>query len=349
MENEALAQATDGMEQGYNENSLIQKSAIQSSNIYIQQAINALDTDPLPLIMIADYGSSHGSNSVYAIQQIIQTLKERKKIDSDKQQILVVHNDLPTNNWKLLFEVLGKDNSYYGVASGRSFYERCLPSNSLAIGYSSMSMHWLSRKPCNLSDRCLVDCTRDDSETKAFKNQAALDYEHFLEHRSYELLPGGILILGILDGGSDEDTHKHADILYRCAQAFLSSAELLDFTIPIYCRTYDECVDHQLFAKHNFELIIADVVIVDSPLGRQLENGEITLDDLARTETTAVRSALEYPLKQALLINGQRSAEEIETVLNQYWNMHETEVKEHLCAFTNDLKVINLVLKKLKK
>lgn len=344
-----VARATEGMGQGYNENSLTQKSAIQSSTSYIHQAVNALNIDNLPLVIIADYGSSHGVNSVHAMDLIIQVLKETKKIADDKQRILVVHNDLPSNDWPSLFEILGKNSSYYGVASGRSFYEQCLPINSLAIGYSSMSMHWLSHKPCNLSGRCLVDYTCDDSETNAFKQQAALDYTHFLEHRSRELLPGGVLILGLLAGSSDESNRDHANILYRCAQAFLSPRELLDYTLPIYCRSYTECVDQALFAKHHFELIVADFVCVQSPVAKQLECGKITMDDFARTETLAVRSALEYPLKQALLINRERSMEEIETVLNQYWNMHEAEVKKHPQMFKSDLKVINLVLRKLNK
>ena len=349
MNADTFARATEGMGQGYNENSFAQKSAVQSSTSYMHQAANALNIDTSALVIIADYGSSHGVNSVHAMDLIIQALKETKKIADSEQRILIVHNDLPTNDWPSLFETLDKNNSYYGVASGRSFYEQCLPPNSLAIGYSSMSMHWLSRKPCNLSDQCLVDCTRDDSETNAFKRQAALDYTRFLEHRSRELLPGGVLILGLLADSSDENNREHSDILYRCAQAFLSSEELLDYTLPIYCRSYIECVDQELFAKHNFELIVADFVRIESPVGRRLENGEITLDDFARTETLAVRSALEYPIKQALLINRQRSMEEIEKILNQYWNMHETEVKKQPQMFTSDLKVINLVLRKLKK
>jgi hypothetical protein len=245
-------------------------------------------------------------------------MEESNKIDKSKQQIFVVHNDLSTNDWPSLFEILNKTNSYHGVASGRSFYEQCPPSNSLAIGYSSISMHWRSCKPCNLSSKCLVDCTQNDSKTNAFKKQAALDYGQFLEYRSHELLLGGVLILGITTDSTGQDTREHARILYRCTQALLSSEELIDYTIPIYCRSYAECVNDTLFAKYNLELIKADLVNVKSPFSQQLQDGTIILDGFARIETLAVRSDLEYSLKQTLLINKQRLIEEIEELLNQY-------------------------------
>ncbi|CAF2673271.1 unnamed protein product [Rotaria sp. Silwood2] len=341
-------QTIQGMGQDYNTNSLTQMAAVKLSDAYIRQGIDALEIESSPLVIMADYGSSHGSNSMYVMQFIIQTLKEVKKLDEDKQQILVVHNDLPTNNWTSLFDILTKNRSYHGVASGRSFYQQCLPNNSLAIGYSSTSLHWLSHKPCNLSDQCLVHCSRNDDEINAFKRQAALDYAHFLEYRSRELVHGGILILVILEDNG-KDTRDHGDLLYRCARAVLSPQELLDYTLPIYCRSYSECVDHDLFAKFDLELIKSDTVNVKSTLGEQLRNGEITLDYLARVQTIAVRVALEYPLKQALMTNGQRSAEEIDKILDQYWDLHEKGMKEKLDDFGADMMVIILVLKKTKK
>ena len=74
---------------------------------------------------------------------------------------------------------------------------------------------------------------------------------HCLEHRSRELLPGGVLILGILADNSGQDTCEHVDIVYRCTRAFLSPQELLDYTLPIYPHSYAECVDHDLLYPGN--------------------------------------------------------------------------------------------------
>jgi hypothetical protein len=78
------------------------------------------------------------------MKTIIDYLRETNKL-TDNQQILAVHNDLSTNDWKSLFEVLQEKNEYYGIASGKSFYEQCLPNNCLSIGYSSTSIQWPSR------------------------------------------------------------------------------------------------------------------------------------------------------------------------------------------------------------
>ncbi|CAF3635684.1 unnamed protein product [Rotaria socialis] len=182
-------------------------AAVKLPDGYIRQAIDALEIENLPIIIIGDYGSSHGSNSVYTMQFIIAALKETKIFDENKQQIFVVRNALSTND---LFEVLANNRSYYGVTSGRSFYEQCLPSNSLAFGYTSTSLHWLSTKPCNLSDQCLVHGSRNESEINEFEQQAALDYAHFLEYRSRELVHGGVLVLVIL-ANSEKDNRDHVD------------------------------------------------------------------------------------------------------------------------------------------
>lgn len=340
--------ATQVMGQDYNKNSQVQMAAVRVSADYINKAVNVVEIDTSPMVIICDYGSSHGSNSAYAMEFIIQKLKEANKIDEDKQRILVVHNDLPTNDWAPLFEILNNNKSFYGVASGRSFYEQCLPSNTLAIGYTSTALHWLSQKPCNLSDQCLVHGSRNENEINEFKKQAAHDYARFLEYRSRELMPGGVLVMVILaDDG--KNSREHADLLYGCAQAVLSPEELLNYTLPIYCRSYAECVDNDLFKKLDLELVVADTVEVKSNLGEKMRNGEITIDFLAQAMTKGVRTAFEYPLKQVLTSNGQRSAEEINKILDQYWDLHEQGMKQQSYDFNTDMVVINLVLKKKSK
>jgi hypothetical protein len=124
---------TLGMTGSYNENSIQQFVAVQSSLPFIKQAVDALDIIPssFPLIL-ADFGSAHGSNSMYAMKAIIDCIQQCKKNDS--RNFLIIHNDLPTNDWTAFFDLINKDKNYFGLASGRSFYEQCLPSNSLTVG-----------------------------------------------------------------------------------------------------------------------------------------------------------------------------------------------------------------------
>ena len=150
------------MRTGYNENSSPQLMAAEISIEHIRQAINTLNKkDSSSPFMIADFGASHGSNSMHVMKMIIHYLKETNKIENEKE-VLVVHNDLPTNDWTTLFDLLNKDGFYKGMASGRSFYELCLPSKCVSVSYSSPSIHWLSRKPCNVSNHCASQFAQGD-------------------------------------------------------------------------------------------------------------------------------------------------------------------------------------------
>jgi hypothetical protein len=220
-------------------------------------------------LIIDDFGASEGRNSVYVMKTIIDYLRKTK---NDMREPLVVHNDLPTNDWTSFFQLLIDDNSYKGVASDRSFYEQCLPNDSLSIGYLAASIHWLSSKPCNVSDHCYVGFARDLKEREAFKDQARLDYCHFLKNRSRELLRGGVLILAIYSRNDQEQSggEDAPELLYKCAQALpLTTEELLDFTIPWYLPSYKERVDEELCAQYSFQLIKSDMFPAKSPLFKQ--------------------------------------------------------------------------------
>lgn len=228
--------STSGMSGSYNLYSAGQKTTVLNSIPYIHQALDMFSSDS-SLIIIGDYGSSHGLNSFHGMKTIIDYLRETNKFTGNRQ-VLVVHNDLPTNDWKSLFNVLQGKQEYYGVASGKPFYEQCLPDKCLSIGYSSTSLHWLSCKPCNLSNHCIPICLdENDPGRLTFARQAQLGYTQFLLHRSCELAQGGVLILVIPsfnpvhNGPSPIDKVRHLRLLYECAQALLTPEELLDYTI----------------------------------------------------------------------------------------------------------------------
>ncbi|CAF3663667.1 unnamed protein product [Rotaria sp. Silwood1] len=337
------------MVESYNENSDPQLAAIESTIPYIREAINVLDIQqPSSPFIIADFGSSHGRNSMHVMKFIIQCLKETNKVE-DEKQILVVHNDQPTNDWTQLFNLLNKDNSYHSVANGRSFYESCLPPNSLSIGYSSTSLHWLSRKPCNISNHCASLFAQGD-ELKAFQEQARLDWTHFLEHRSHELIPGGVLIFLIpcVDDRGLSGIDIFRELLYKCAKSLLTSQELLDYTFPIYHRSYLECIDDQLFARCSFQLIKSDIGSVKLPFIERWQNKQMTVDEFARSITLYIRGWSESTLKQVLLINN-RSKQDIEQILNRFWSLFDHEArKEFYHLLDISINLTYLILKKMK-
>jgi hypothetical protein len=313
---------------------------------YIYSGIDAFDiSNSSSALMIADFGSSHGKNSIQTIKLIIDYLRKSNKL---RQSPIIIHNDLPTNNWTRFFQLLIADNSYQGLISGRSFYEQCLPSNCLSIAYSSASLHYLSKKPCNIMNHCYIHFA-NDTEREIFKKQSKIDFNLFIEHRSRELISGGILILNIpsVNEKGEMDFNSYFDLIYKCAHllSLLTTQELVDFTLPFYLRSLSECIDLELFHRCSLKLIKVELTCLKSLIFDQYRNKQITLDHFANAVTMMMRSGTEIILKQALQING-RSNEEIDKISIQFWSLVEEKIKDEV--YHNDINtyVTYLILKK---
>jgi SAM dependent carboxyl methyltransferase len=166
-----------------------------------------LDLDGRPVI-IADYGSSQGKNSLAPVHFAIRNLRSRI---GEHRPIVVFHIDQPTNDFNSLFEVLANDPDRYVLqephafpcAIGRSFYENVLPPESVHLGWSSYAAVWLSRIPTLIPGHFISLCSAGAPRAE-FERQGAQDWESFLSLRAGELLPGGRLVVvlpGIAENG----------------------------------------------------------------------------------------------------------------------------------------------------
>jgi S-adenosylmethionine-dependent carboxyl methyltransferase len=157
-----------------------------------------LDSGDQPVI-IADYGSSQGKNSMVPVQVAIRGLRHRL---GPNRAISVFHIDQPSNDFNTLFEILDADPDRYVVdepnvfpaAIGRSFYENVLPPSSVHLAWSSYAAVWLSRVP-RLIPGHFVALFGAGSVRAEFERQGAQDWEAFLSLRSKELRPGGRLVV----------------------------------------------------------------------------------------------------------------------------------------------------------
>jgi hypothetical protein len=103
-------------------------------------------------IVIADYGSSQGKNSLAPVGVAVKALRRRA---GRERPICVFHVDLPSNDFSSLFEVAQSDpDSYilhepnvFPCAIGRSFYRSVLPPGSVDVAWSSYAAHWLRSIP----------------------------------------------------------------------------------------------------------------------------------------------------------------------------------------------------------
>jgi hypothetical protein len=192
----------------YNRHATLQAADARLAIPFFEKAVRDVTLDPVDLpVVIADYGSSQGKNSLAPIRIAIGNLRPRL---GPNRPISVFHVDQPANDFNTLFEVLDVDPDSYALddanvfpcAIGRSFYENVLPPDSVHLGWCSYAAVWLSRIPTLISGHFIAR-RGTDAERAAFRRQAAQDWETFLSLRARELRPGGRLVV-VLPALNDE-------------------------------------------------------------------------------------------------------------------------------------------------
>jgi SAM dependent carboxyl methyltransferase len=167
-----------------------------------EQAAQMIDLDAggRPMVL-ADYGSSEGENSLAPMHAAIAVLRTRV---GQERPIFVYHTDLPGNDFGSLFGVLhSHPDSYlrneqkvFPSVIGRSFYQHILPPNYVDLAWSSYAAIWLSRIPCQIPNHFFALCSSSAVRAE-FARQAATDWETFLSFRATELRPSGRLVVAL--------------------------------------------------------------------------------------------------------------------------------------------------------
>lgn len=194
----------------YNRHARLQASGIGLALPFLEQAVRSITfnggSGP---VVLADYGSSQGKNSLAPMRTAIGALRARLGPD---RPISVVHVDQAANDFNTLFDVLHRDPDRYAsddpnvfpAAVGRSFYGSVLPPDHVHLGWSSYAVVWLSRAPMPIPGHFIF--IRSHGEVRAaFDRQGAEDWKRFLSLRAAELRPGGRLVVvlpGLGDDGS---------------------------------------------------------------------------------------------------------------------------------------------------
>lgn len=174
-------------------------------------------------IVIADYGSSQGKNSLAPMRAVIRRLRARV---GSERPITVVHVDQHANDFNTLFHVLHSDPERYSMddanvfpsAIGRSFYESVFPREQVALGWSSYAAVWLSRIPALIPGHFVALASTGDVRA-AFDRQATDDWKLFLSQRARELRPGGRLVV-VLPGLRDDGV-SGGETLFSAANTVL--------------------------------------------------------------------------------------------------------------------------------
>ena len=165
--------------------------------------IDALNSMSIPEdqsdFTFADMGTADGGTSLKLVENFINSLRKK----SPQLDINIVYVDQPKNDFNSLVQTvlgLGHFPSYletaenvYPFFSANSFYKQILPDNSLDFGFSATAMHWLSQKPCDLSQHVHM-VGAEGEEYLQFAEQGKKDWETILLHRARELKSGGQLV-----------------------------------------------------------------------------------------------------------------------------------------------------------
>jgi hypothetical protein len=186
----------------YNKNASIPAAGGLLALPLLEQAARLIELDGSDRpIVIADYRSSEGKNSLDPMRAAIAVLRAGAGLE---RPIFVYHTDLPANDFNSLFEVLESDpNSYirgernvFPSAIGRSFYQSVLPPDHVDLAWSSYAAVWLSRILRQIPDHFFIPCSTGAVRAE-FERQAALDWQTFLSLRAAELRPGGRLVVAL--------------------------------------------------------------------------------------------------------------------------------------------------------
>jgi SAM dependent carboxyl methyltransferase len=234
----------------YNKNSALQASGI-SLLLPLWTAICqnvACVGEPL---VIVDYASSQGRNSMAPMKIAIDALKRRNRSDTPVE---VIHTDLPDNDFSALFHALqDNENSYmagssnvYPAAIGRNYFQSLFAPDRVHLGWNTFSMQWLSRISVATPDHILSGLSQNDAVVAAVKKQLDDDWRSFLKLRAGEMRVGAKLLTaftGKMNGVSGWEwlCGELWGALKDMGQGNRASAEeIRKLSIPIAFRTQSE-------------------------------------------------------------------------------------------------------------
>ena len=190
------------------------------------------ETDKNGAFTFCDFGTADCKGS--SAQVAKEVLQQVRRFDP-RREVSIVFEDQPGNDFRPAFLEVQKalcsaDNGTPDQgrvllsAVGRSFFDRCLPTNSLHLGVSLLAAHFLNvtdsgntvgysfplLRSLRANDNNVTGLTETGrSQVEAIARKGAADWEQFLLCRGEELAVGGRLIVcAISDVESEPETEK---------------------------------------------------------------------------------------------------------------------------------------------
>ncbi len=279
---------------------------------------------------VADFGAAQGRNSLGPMRLTVEKIRRRTTVSTP---IVVIHTDLPQNDFGSLFALVeASPESYlrsvgnvFALVAGKSFYKRIFPDGYLSLGWTAISVHWLSKVPCNIPDHVYAQ-RAGQRVRKAYAEQASEDWQRFLGHRARELRPGGELIVVAVTtdetgntGGESLMDLTNEPVLAMVEAGFIRPEEYGRMNMPAYHRTMEEFTEPLRSGTLTEDLILKEGVRAEFPdqLWPQYEQtGDAKA--FAASYTEFMRAFTEAPLFAGL--DADRTPADRERLTNEYFN-----------------------------
>jgi len=246
--------------------------------------------------------------------------------------IVVIHTDLPQNDFGSLFALVeGSPESYlrsvdnaFTLAAGKSFYERIFPDGFLSLGWTAISVHWLSKVPCSIPNHVYAQRV-GETVREAYAEQASEDWRRFLGHRARELRPSGELIVVAVTtddtgstGGESLMDLTNDPLLSMVDARAICPEEYGRMNMPAYHRTMKEFTEPLRFGALTEDLILKEGIrakFSDQLWPEYEQRGDASA--FAASYTEFMRAFTEAPLFAGL--DADRTPTDRERLANEYF------------------------------
>ena len=300
----------------YNEHSLHQRNVAAAGTEMLRRAASSVGDHfvssggsfpPPDQLVLADYGSSQGANSVRPVRTAIDAFRATEGHAS--WPVTVVHVDLPENDWTSLFELVddpgrsyhGGDEGVFSLAAGISFFEQALPPGSVGLGWCSMAAHWVIDSGCSLEDHVFPSIA-EGTDRQCWSSAAGDGWRRFLAHRQSELRRGGQLVVNV--PVASPRYLPFFDLFEGCAvrardEGLVSPEEFASIVVPIFHQTKDELLGPVTTSETELEIVeIEGQVVADPSYATYAQDGD--RQDFADRATATARAWSEACFEQAL-------------------------------------------------
>jgi len=314
----------------YNEHSRPQQKADSLGLPLLERAVGEMTVPQGPEpATVADFGAAQGRNSLEPMRLAVEKMRRRTSLSTP---IVVIHTDLPQNDFGSLFALVeGSPESYlrsvdnaFTLAAGKSFYERIFPDGFLSLGWTAISVHWLSKVPCSIPNHVYAQRV-GETVREAYAEQASEDWRRFLGHRARELRPSGELIVVAVTtddtgstGGESLMDLTNDPLLSMVDARAIRPEEYGRMNMPAYHRTMKEFTEPLRFGALTEDLILKEGIrakFSDQLWPEYEQRGDASA--FAASYTEFMRAFTEAPLFAGL--DADRTPTDRERLANEYF------------------------------